>query len=405
MRRDSLLLTLVVSLSLAACAEEPAASGLSPSDDDDVGASTGSGVGDSTSAGTGSGSGNANEGGGEPGPDPALLEREVDYNEALRTASIKLTRRLPTLDQIRKVQGATDAKAAYEEELDLMLESPEFASRMVKFWRDTMRMGQNDLDTAPVLAAKLAAEGGSFSDLFTLASGNCPTFDGETGTFAAADCANNVPAHAGVLTNPAVMKQFYGNMAFRRTRWVQEIFLCSKFPAESVDTPQQKDGKDYISPWAFESIATSPINFQDTQSVVCANCHTTMNHIAPLFANFDAEGMWTGGIAVQTPTAPEPVTTELSHWLAPGETTAWRFGQEVADLPALGAVLAEEPAVADCLTARLWNFALSKEDIIADLATVPVNVIDPFVNELTTNGGDMKKTLRAMMVSEDFVSF
>jgi hypothetical protein len=406
MRRDSLLFALLLTLPLAACASEPAPSDLSESSDDDgAGVGSGDGGGDAAGPGSGIGSGNSNEGGGEPAIDPALLAREVDYNEALRTAAIKLTRRLPTLDQIRKVQNATDAKAAYEEELDAMLASPEFSSRMVKFWRDTMRMGGNELDTAPVLAAKLAAEGGSYSDLFTLSTGNCPTYDGATGTFTAADCANNVPAQAGVLTNPAVMRQFYGNMAFRRTRWVQEIFLCSKFPAESADVPEQIDGKDYTSPWDFGSIATAPINFQDTQSVVCANCHTTMNHIAPLFANFDADGMWTNGIAVQTPTAPEPVATELGHWLQPGETTAWRFGQQVADLPALGAVLAEDPAVADCLTARLWNFAMSKEDIIADLATVPINVIDPFVTELSSNGGDMKKTLRAMMASEDFVSF
>lgn len=392
----SLLMPLCL-LGAAACGNEPASTGLTSSDGDGDGSGAGNG------SGNGSGANDPGEGGDGPGTDPALLAREVDYNEALRTASIKLMRRVPSLDQIRKVQNAADPKAAYEEELDAMLGSPEFASRMVKFWRDTMRMGGDDLDTAPVLAAKLMAEGGSLSDLFTLTSGNCPTFDGTT--FAAGDCDNNVPQHAGVLTNPAVMRQFYGNMAFRRTRWVQEIFLCSKFPAEAAATPVQKDGKDYTSPWAFESVATAPIDFQDTQSVVCANCHTTMNHIAPLFANFDENGMWTNGIAVQTPIAPDPVTTELSHWLAPGETTAWRFGQEVADLPALGQVLSEEPAVSECLTARMWNFAMSKEDIVADLATVPYGVIDPFVTELSSNGGDMKKVLRSMMTSEDFVSF
>ena len=401
MPRWNVVFGTVAIFALAACAEQPASTGLAPTGDDGNADGDGDGDGDSS----GAGAGNTNEGGQAPGPDPALAARVVDYNEALRTASLKLTRKLPTLDQIRKVEKASDPKAAYLEELDTMLASGDFAARMVKYWRDTMRLGGGELDSAPVLAAKLAAEGGDYAELFTLSAGNCPTYDGDTQTFAAGDCANNVPAHAGVLTNPAVMKQFYGNMAFRRTRWVQEVFLCTKFPAESVDKPTQIDGKDYSSPWAFESIASSPINFQDTQSVVCANCHGTMNHIAPLFANFDAEGMWTGGIAVQTPIAPEPVTTELGHWLAPGETTAWRFGQQVADLPALGQVLADEPAVADCMTARLWNFAMSKEDIIADLATVPGNVIDPYVTELVNNGGNLKATLRAIFASEDFVSF
>jgi hypothetical protein len=48
---------------------------------------------------------------------------------------------------------------------------------------------------------------------------------------------------------------------------------------------------------------------------------------------------------------------------------------------------------------------MSKEDIIADLATVPGNVIDPYVTELVNNGGNLKATLRAIFASEDFVSF
>ena len=45
------------------------------------------------------------------------------------------------------------------------------------------------------------------------------------------------PASAGVLTDPAVMRQFYSNMAFRRVRWVQETFACTKFPAEVSTEP------------------------------------------------------------------------------------------------------------------------------------------------------------------------
>jgi hypothetical protein len=377
---------------LAACEEEPGKLGIAGRDDGGV-------EGDLD----GDGDVDADDVDGEE-MDPALAARQIDYNEALRTASMKLVRRLPTLDQIRKVERASDPKAAYIEELDAMLESPAFASRMVKFWRDTMRMGGEGLDTAPVLAAQLMVEGREFTDLFTLTSGNCPTFDGETGTFTSGDCGSGAPGEAGVLTDPAVMRQFYGNMAFRRVRWVQEVFFCSKFPAELAETPTQMDGKDYTSPWEFGSIASDPINFQDTQSVVCANCHTTMNHIAPLFGNFDVDGMWQNNIAVMTPLAPEPVGTELTHWLQPGQKTAWRMGQEVADLPALGAVLAEDPALSECMVARMWNWSMSKEDIITDLATVPYGVIEPYVLDFDVDR-DLKKTLRSIMTSEDFVSF
>src|SRR5262249_22576087 len=155
----------------------------------------------------------------------------------------------------------------------------------------------------------------------------------------------------------------YGSMAFRRVRWLQEIFVCTKFPAEYSDHPISKGGVDYVSPWPFESVATAPIDFQDTKSVVCANCHTTINHIAPLLANFDMNGKWQSGIAVQTPTTPA-VTTELSHWLQPGETTSWRLGEEVSDLAALGQAMASDPDVNECVVARLYNFAMSKEDIV-----------------------------------------
>lgn len=398
MARLSLWL-LPIALVALGCESDPSTT-LGPLDDD------GSDDSDGNDDGAGAGnSGGGAEGGSGPGIDPALANREVDYNEALRTASLKLTRRLPTLTQIKKVRDASDAKAAYAEELDLMLDSPAFKSRMVKFWRDTMRIGGTDLDTAPVLAAKLMSEGRPFTELFTAATGNCPTYDGTTGTFTDADCASGAPVQAGVLTDPSVQQHFFGNMAFRRVRWVQETFYCSKMPAEIAETSQTIDSKDYTAPWDFESISDSPINFRDTQSVVCANCHATMNHIAPLFGNFDGNGMWQDGIAVQTPLAPEPVTTQLSHWLPDGQTTAWRKGVEVSDLAQLGQAIAEDPAVAECAVARVWNFAMSKEDIVADLATLPYGVIEPHVIDFDTNGQDLKTVLRDIFMSEDFVSF
>jgi hypothetical protein len=162
---------------------------------------------------------------------------------------------------------------------------------------------------------------------------------------------------------------------------------------------------DYTSPWAFETVATGPINFQDTSSVICANCHTTINHVAPLFGNFDMNGQMQGSIQVMTPIAPDPVKTQLSHWLKDGETTHWRFGEPAADLPALGKAIAADPDVAECAVARMWNFAMSKEDIVSDLATVPTDVIQPYITEFVGNGENMKKTLRAMFASSEFVRF
>lgn len=346
-----------------------------------------------------------------PVPKTVLDDRVINYSDALRTASLKLVRNLPTLQQIKTLSGATDQRATYEQQIDELLNDPRFTARMVKYWQDTMRQAGGAVDnkpsrnTAPVFAARVTVEGRPYSDLFTANSNTCPTYDGATNMFTDGDCNNGVDTHAGVLTNPGVMMQFYSNMAFRRVRWVQEIFACTKFPAEYAVQPTQINGADYTGPWAFDSIAKSPIDFQDTSSVVCANCHVTINRIAPLFANFDANGQWMNSSQVITPTVPDPLTTELSHWLNPGESTAWRKGVDVKDLPELGQAMAKDPDVAECAVARMYNFAMSKEDIVSDLATVPTEIIQPYIDEFKGNGMNLKETLRAILLSDDFVKF
>jgi Protein of unknown function (DUF1588) len=340
-----------------------------------------------------------------------LNTRPHDFNEALRTASLKLVRSLPTLAQIKAVSTAKDPKAAYLAELDKMLDDPRFTARMIKYWKDVMRLGggadgdKPSRETAPTFAARVTVEGLPFINLFTAGANNCPTYDTDQQKFVDGDCDSGAPAEAGVLTNPGMLYQFYGSMAFRRVRWVQEIFVCTKFPAEYSATPIHKGSADYTSPWDFASVATAPIDFQDTKSVICANCHTTINHVAPLFGHFDQNGKYQDMLAVMTPVAPNPVPTEMSHWLRDGEKTSWRMKDPAADLPALGAAIAKDPDVAECAVARMWNFTMSKEDIVTDLATVPASVLKPYHTDFEKNGMNLKKTLRAMFASDDFTRF
>jgi hypothetical protein len=346
-----------------------------------------------------------------PVPKTVLDDRVVNYSDALRTASLKLVRDLPTLQQIKTLAGAVDQRATYEQQIDDLLADPRFTARMIKWWQDTMRQGggaannKPSRNTAPVFAARVMVEGRPYTDLFTASTNTCPTYDGATNTFTDGDCNNGVATHAGVLTNPGVMMQFFSNMAFRRVRWVQEIFACTKFPAEYSAQPTQVNGADYTNPWPFGALATSPINFQDTSSVVCANCHSTINRIAPLFANFDADGQWMNSSQVMTPTVPNPLPTEMSHWLNAGEPLAWRKSAEVKDLPELGKAMAADPDIAECAVARMYNFAMSKEDIVSDLATVPLEVIQPHIDEFKSNGMNLKETLRAILLSDDFIKF
>ncbi len=345
--------------------------------------------------------------------DQKLAEREYDYGAALRIAALRLTGQLPTLPEIKAIADAGDVaaqKVVYESFVRGYLDTPAFANQMVRFWRDAFKMGESAmLDTAPVFAAQLTVENRALSELFTATTGNCPTFDAAAGTFTAADCDNGVTTHAGVLTNPGVQAHFFSNMAFRRVRWVQEAFACTAYPAEVAEVPVDMGGAQaYSSPWPFESIAGrnngGTVDFHDTSAVVCANCHSTMNHLAPLFANFDDQGQLQTTIQVKTPNDGAP-DAKLTDWLPAGEATAWRLGVPAADLPALGAAMAADPKVAECTVARFWNWGLGKGDIVDTLSIVPSEVIAAQVAAFQAGGGTLQDAILAVYTSDDFVKF
>jgi hypothetical protein len=281
---------------------------------------------------------------------------------------------------------------------------------MQLFWRDTFKMGETaEMDKAPTFAAQLAAENRSYTELFTQTQNTCPTLDTTTGTFTPASCAGTGPV-AGVLTNPGAMKQFFSNFAFRRVRWIQEVFDCVKFPAEITATPIDVGGASpYTGVWPFNSIASPTngggrVNFQDVSAVICANCHSTINHQAPLFANYDVNGQYQTSIAVPTPLTGAPLA-KLTDYLPAGETTAWRYGTPAADIPAFGAAMAADPLVAECGVARVWNWALGKTDIVDTLQEVPKATIQAQIDAFTASGFKMKDLIYAVYTSDDFVKF
>jgi hypothetical protein len=368
----------------------------------------GGGGGDGGSGGSG-GSGSADEW------DARLNERVLDYNAALRIAALRLTGDLPTRTEINSVADAPDdaaKKVAYEALVDGYIGRPTFARQMMVYFRDTFKlggaMGAVDLETAPAFAAQLAVENRSFMELFTATANNCPTFNAATNTFAAATCNNNVATQAGVLTNPGMNASFNGNFAFRRVRWVQETFNCLKFPAEISDTPQTYGGKLYTGKFPWLSFSGSEnggrIDFHDTSAIVCGNCHANLNKLAPLFANFDANGQMTNAIQVLTPLGVNDRAL-ATDFMPAGEPTAYRLGTLTPDLPSLGAAMAADKEVAACAVKRVWNWALGKTDIVNDLVLVPDSVVQSQVDTFTTNGYKLKDLIRAAFVADDFTRF
>ncbi len=353
----------------------------------------------------------------------SLAARKVDYGEALRTASLKLVGELPTIDQINSIAGKSeaDAKPIYDAAVDKMLDDGRFEQRLIVFFRNTFATGTQAgatraagapaLDTAATFAAMTVVQDKPYTDLFTATTGTCATYTAGAasakGTFAGPACTGTRPT-AGVLTDPGLMSQFFANMAFRRVRMVQEKFACAKFPTEFAATPTPMGAGSYTSPWKFDTITggtAAKINFQDTSSVICANCHTTMNHLAPLFANFDANGAYAAGtIQVVTPVPNNPKTV-LADWLPASEPTAWRNGVAAADLPGLGAAMAKDPDVLKCGVTRAWNWALSKGDVVDDVAPVPDTVLKPFFDQFQQNGLKLKPIIAAIFKGEDFTKF
>ena len=347
--------------------------------------------------------------------------RKLDYGEAARSAKLKLNDELPDLVEINSIANAADdnaKKAAYEKLIDTWMDSPKFASTMVKFWKDTFRtgaannnppaMGNPDLNAAANFAARVTVESKAYTDILTATTNTCPTFDPATNTFTDGTCTQTPTV--GVLTDPGLMAQYISNMAFRRSRFVQETFACAKFPAEFAKTGTPMGAGTYTSPWKFDSIVgkantpTAKIDFLDTQAVICANCHENQNRLAVLFTQFDAKGLFTNTSQVEVP-IPNPPKAVIGDYLVAGESPAWRMGKPVTDIAGLGAAMAADPDIAKCAVNRAWNYAMSRGDIVNDLASVPDEVTAPYVTAFTGGGLKLKEAMRSIFKSEDFTKF
>ena len=353
-----------------------------------------------------------------------LDARKADYGEALRSASLKLRDELPTLAEIKLIEGAADdaaKKVAYEKLVDTMIADPRFNAVMIKFFKDTFRTGQvgavqagmPNKDTAANFAAQVVVEGRSYNELFTATANTCPTYDMATNAFVAGTCAAGPGggATAGILTDPGLQAQYFANMAFRRARFIQETFACSKFPAEYSKTPTPLGNGTYTNPRSFDDITgkkntpAARIDFQDTSAVICANCHGTLNFVAPLFMNFDDKGLRQATPQVDVPIPGTPKVALTDYQPAGKSVFSWRIDKPVTDVTGYGAAMAADPEVGRCAVNRVWNYALSRGDIVNDLATIPTAVTDSLAKDFTANGQKLKETIRAVFKSEDFVKF
>ena len=351
----------------------------------------------------------------------ALQDTKIDYMLALRSAALKLTGNYPTLAEIKQLQNATDQTAVYSQLIDNYINRPTFNQQILQFWRDTFKMGgmlpvttptgmvNVNLEFAPTYAAYLIAKGENFTKLVNGNAGTCQTYNPATDTFAPTTCTNTNAV--GILTDQGVQAQFYSAMAFRRVRWFQEALLCSRFPAETNGPKVQYQGGVYNSPWDLKSISGAVndpkalVDFQDTSSLICANCHSTINHQSPLFANFGATGMYVAGaIQVKTPVAGNP-DSKMIDWLPAGEPFAYRLGQPTPTVKEFGDAMAADPAFKACMATRLWNWAMSRGDVVVDQAILTPDFSAQLTQQIDANNWNLKEFIRGVYKSAYFIRY
>ena len=91
--------------------------------------------------------------------------------------------------------------------------------------------------------------------------------------------------------------QFNSSMAFRRALGARDVYVQ---PLPGGRRHAGEVSPWWIRPWPWNSITgddrwsappVAPIN-RANDGLICANCHASLNHIAPLFSKFDSTGAY-----------------------------------------------------------------------------------------------------------------
>jgi len=394
-----------------------------------------------------------------------LDEREVDYSEALRTASILIVGDVPTVAEVYELADLPpdmqDEK--YQELIDKKLADPRFASTLIEFFRYTFKMGgastvagEPTRDTAPAFAAKVVYEEKDWRNILIQQANTCPTFNSTNNTFADGSCNNLLAGmnHSGILTNPGVQSLYFGNLSFRRNRFFHETFLCRSGNEQAGGEPTDQPPTDapcsgvepipgYQNKWSVSEIAGAcnggRVDFHAyNASNVCANCHATWNHRSPLFSQFDSNGVFqpltpSGEYSVFVPVNGSP-RAKLSDWLCTSPSCpnggnnkpAWKKVMKVngIEMPApadtineLGQQMAKDDEVIECAVKRMWNYSMGRADITEIGGRSWVSLPDrkdknqelitmsKLVTMFKGNGYNLKQVFRTILLSDDFVRF
>jgi hypothetical protein len=109
-------------------------------------------------------------------------------------------------------------------------------------------------------------------------------------------------------------------------------------------------------------------------------------------------------IQVITPVPPN-ANSVPGDWLPAGEGYAWRLGKPIANLTDLGNAIAADPNLPSCISGRMWNWAMSRGDIVNDQVVLTPTLSNRLTGILVQNNWNVKELVRQIFNDPNFVRY
>jgi hypothetical protein len=104
------------------------------------------------------------------------------------------------------------------------------------------------------------------------------------------------------------------------------------------------------------------------------------------------------------PVTGTPIAT-LGDWLPSGEALSWRYMTPTPDLASYAKAIAADPVFATCMVTRVWNWAMSRPNVVTDGATLTPDLAGTLTTALKSNNWNLKESVRSAFKSDAFVHF
>lgn len=185
---------------------------------------------------------------------------------------------------------------------------------------------------------------------------------------------------AGLLTTGAFLTAEGAEDRTKPTNrglYVQFRLMCTQIPDPPADIPKLEDSG--VDPVATSVRAALELHQRDPS---CAACHSLVDPIGIGMEDFDQFGRY---------------RATYSDGSAVDASSAWN-GVPFSGAAALGALLASDPRVADCMTRQLFRYATAR----IEAPDGEASLIEALKTHFTESGYSFQELVRALVTSESF---